>query len=164
MLKKERQELIIHEVNLHNKVLVADLSTKISVSEDTVRRDLIELSDEGRLVKVHGGAISNSFRNSYKHTDIYSLDQKKVIAQKAVSIIEDGMLVFTTGGTTLLEMLRILPQSLRATFVTVSVPGAFELLQHPHVEVIIIGGKLSRNAQIVVGGEAIHRIRKFNAD
>lgn len=164
MLKKERQELIIHEVNLHNKVLVADLSTKISVSEDTVRRDLIELSDEGRLVKVHGGAISNSFRNSYKHTDIYSLDQKKVIAQKAVSIIEDGMLVFTTGGTTLLEMLRILPQSLRATFVTVSVPGAFELLQHPQVEVIIIGGKLSRNAQIVVGGEAIHRIRKFNAD
>lgn len=164
MLKKERQELIIHEVNLHNKVLVTDLSAKISVSEDTVRRDLIELSDEGRLVKVHGGAISNSFRNSYKHTDVYSLDQKKVIAQKAVSVIRDGMLVFTTGGTTLLEMLRILPRSLRATFVTVSVQGAFELMQHPHIEVILIGGKLSHNAQIAIGGEAIHRIKKFNAD
>lgn len=164
MLKKERQELIIHEVNLHNKVLIADLSAKINVSEDTVRRDLVELSDLGRLVKVHGGAISNSFRNSYKHTDIYSLDQKKVIAQKAISMIQDGMLVFTTGGTTILEMLRILPQSLRATFVTVSVQGAFELMQHPHIEVILIGGKLSRNAQISVGGEAIHRIRRFNAD
>lgn len=164
MLKRERQELIIHEVNLHNKVLITDLSASISVSEDTIRRDLIELSQNGRLVKVHGGAISKSFRNSFKHKDIYSLDQKKTIAQKAISLIEDGMFVFTTGGTTILEMVRILPESLKATFVTVSIQAAFELLQHPHIEVLLIGGKLSRNAQISVGGEAIARIKRFNAD
>lgn len=77
MLKKERQELIIHEVNLHNKVLVGDLSQSIKVSEDTIRRDLIELSENGKLVKVHGGALSRSFRNSFKHTDIYSLEKKR---------------------------------------------------------------------------------------
>ncbi|MBS1920692.1 MAG: DeoR/GlpR transcriptional regulator, partial [Bacteroidetes bacterium] len=49
MLKKERQAYILHQVNLHNKVLSASLSNEINVSEDTIRRDLYELADEGKL-------------------------------------------------------------------------------------------------------------------
>jgi len=56
MLKKERQAFILHQVNLHNKVLSASLSEEMKVSEDTVRRDLQELADEGKIIKVHGGA------------------------------------------------------------------------------------------------------------
>ncbi|HHM21565.1 MAG TPA: DeoR/GlpR transcriptional regulator, partial [Bacteroidetes bacterium] len=56
MLKKERQALILREINLHNKVLHADLSKILKVSEDTVRRDLQELADENKIVKVRGGA------------------------------------------------------------------------------------------------------------
>ena len=61
MLKKERQNYILQQVNLHNKVLSSSLSVDISVSEDTIRRDLKELSEEGKLIKVHGGALSRSF-------------------------------------------------------------------------------------------------------
>ena len=61
MLKKERQSLILQKVNLHNRVLSSILSGEIDVSEDTIRRDLQELSDEGKLIKVHGGALSLSF-------------------------------------------------------------------------------------------------------
>ena len=43
MLKRERQEFILHQINLHNKVLSTDLSQKLNVSDDTVRRDLNEL-------------------------------------------------------------------------------------------------------------------------
>lgn len=164
MLKSERQELILHEVNLHNKVLIGDLSTLIKVSEDTVRRDLIELAEKGKVVKVHGGALSNSFRNSFKHTDIYSLEQKKTIAHKAISLIKDGMYIHTTGGTTILEMARLLPENLKATFITGSIQAAFEYLQHPHLEVILIGDRISRNSQITVGGEAITKIKRINAD
>ena len=57
MLKKERQAYILHQVNLHNKVLCADLSQHMRVSDDTIRRDLNELAHEGRLIKVHGGAL-----------------------------------------------------------------------------------------------------------
>jgi DeoR/GlpR family transcriptional regulator of sugar metabolism len=46
MLKKERLSLILREVNIHNKVILSDLSQKLSVSEDTIRRDLQELSDD----------------------------------------------------------------------------------------------------------------------
>jgi DeoR/GlpR family transcriptional regulator of sugar metabolism len=164
MLKRERQELILHEVNLHNKVLIGDLSMAIKVSEDTVRRDLIELSGKGKLVKVHGGALSNSFRNAFKHTDIYSLEQKKTIAHKAISMMRDGMHIHTTGGTTILEMAKMLPEDLHATFITGSIQAAFEYLQHPNIEVILIGDRISRNSQITVGGDAISKIKRIHAD
>ena len=46
MLKKERQTFILHQVNLHNKVLSVDLSQQMKVSEDTIRRDLNEMAYE----------------------------------------------------------------------------------------------------------------------
>ena len=58
MLKRERQAYILHQVNLHNKVLSTDLSQHINVSDDTIRRDLQELAEAGKLIKVHGGALS----------------------------------------------------------------------------------------------------------
>ena len=50
MLKKERQAYILHQVNLHNKVLSSLLSQEIRVSEDTIRRDLQVLADEGKII------------------------------------------------------------------------------------------------------------------
>ncbi|HEU0065343.1 MAG TPA: DeoR family transcriptional regulator, partial [Flavisolibacter sp.] len=53
MLKRERQAYILHQVNLHNKILSTDLSTDINVSDDTIRRDLQELAEAGKIIKVH---------------------------------------------------------------------------------------------------------------
>src|SRR5215218_7214321 len=104
MLKRERQAYILHQVNLHNKVLSADLSQHINVSDDTIRRDLQELAEAGKLIKVHGGALSYSFGNSHHSAHhVYSFKEKKIIAQKAASLIRDGMFVVTGGGTTLIE-------------------------------------------------------------
>src|SRR6478735_1399293 len=96
MLKKERQAHILHQVNLHNRVLSADLCHSMNVSEDTIRRDLVELSEQGQIIKVHGGALSNSFNTSLQPTNVYSQDNKKTIAKKAVALIRDGMFVLTT--------------------------------------------------------------------
>lgn len=164
MLKRERQEFIIHQLHLHNKVLSADLSQKMRVSEDTIRRDLLELSDAGRIIKVHGGAISRSFRPALEATEIYSLEKKKVIAQKALALIRDGMFLFSTGGTTITELARSLPDSLQATVITGSLPAAFEYLRHPQLDVIFIGDRVSRSAQLTVGPDAVAKIRQFNAD
>ncbi len=164
MLKKERQAFIIHKVNLHNKILSSDLSQEINVSEDTIRRDLNELANLRKIIKVHGGALSKSFHNSFQHKNIYSLENKKIIAQKAASLIKDGMFVLTTGGTTIIEMARALPEELHATFFTGSLPAAFEYMHHPNIEVIIIGDRLSKNSQITVGGAAISKIKEIKAD
>ena len=161
----ERHAFILHQVNLHNKVLSTDLSQQINVSDDTIRRDLQQLSDEGKIIKVHGGALSPSFHFGH-HTskDVYGYSQKRIIAQKAVSLIKDGMFVLTGGGTTIIELARALPANLHATFISGSIPALFEYSSHPNIEVIAIGDKISKNSKITVGLEAISKIKELKAD
>jgi|SRR5882757_9500929 len=165
MLKRERQAYIIHQVNLHNKVLSATLSNDINVSEDTIRRDLQELSVTGKLIKVHGGALSHSFDEvQYPFNKVYSQSNKRIIAEKAVKLIKDGMFVLTSGGTTILEMARMLPADLSATFISGSIPAIVEYMHHPNIEIIVIGDKLSRNSKITVGADAMARIKTLKPD
>jgi len=165
MLKRERQAYILHQVNLHNKVLSSSLSEEINVSEDTIRRDLQELADEGKIIKVHGGALSQSFNYiNYPSAKVYSHDQKRNIARKVVDQIKDGMFILTTGGTTIIELARILPPQLRATFISGSIPAVLEYLHHPNIDVILIGDRVSRNSKITVGGDAIEKIKQLRAD
>ena len=165
MLKKERQSYILQQVNLHNKVLSSSLSHEINVSEDTIRRDLMELSSEGKLLKVHGGALSRSFGNVYIPSNgVYSQDQKKVIAHKAIALISDGMFVLTGGGTTIVEMAKLLPPELKATFVSGSIAAILEYMEHPNIEVILIGDRVSKSSKITVGSEAIFKVRQMKAD
>jgi len=165
MLKKERQAYIVHQVNLHNKVLSTSLSTEIDVSEDTIRRDLQELADEGRLIKVHGGALSHAFNDiSYSSNKVYSQDNKKIIADKAVKLIKDGMFVLTGGGTTIIELARSLPVSLSATFISGSIPAIVEYMHHPTIDVIVIGDKLSKSSKITLGADALARIKSLKPD
>lgn len=165
MLKRERQAYILRQVNLHNKVLSSTLSLEIQVSEDTIRRDLQELSEEGKIIKVHGGALSHSFNQLYYPSpNVYSQHQKKVIAQKAASLLQDNMFVLTSGGTTILEMARCLPPTLKATFISGSIPAILEYMHHPNLDVIVIGDKVSRSSKITVGASAIESIKSIKAD
>lgn len=165
MLKKERQAYILHQVNLHNKVLSSSLSQEINVSEDTIRRDLQELSEEGKIIKVHGGALSHSFSQvHFPSGGVYSQHQKKIIAEKAISLITNGMFVLTSGGTTIMEMARVLPPQLKATFISGSIAAILEYMHHPNIEVILIGDRISKSSKITVGAEAITKIKQIRAD
>src|SRR5215203_2265001 len=165
MLKRERQVFILHQVNLHNKVLSTDLSQSINVSDDTIRRDLQELAEEGKVIKVHGGALSLSFHHrDISSGEIYGYNQKRHIAQKAVSLIKEGMIVLTSGGTTIIELAKSLPPGLRATFISGSIPAIYEYMNHPNIDVIAIGDKVSKNSKITTGLEALSQIRQIRAD
>ncbi len=165
MLKKERQAYILQQLHLHNKILSSPLSQEVGVSEDTIRRDLLELANEGKLVKVHGGALSHSFSHtSIPSNGVYSQQHKRRIALKAIDLIEDGMFILTTGGTTIMEMARLLPRDLKATFISCSIAAILEYMEHPQIEVILIGDKVSKNSKITVGTEAIAKVRRIRAD
>lgn len=165
MLKRERQAYILHQVNLHNKVLSNTLSTEIAVSEDTIRRDLQELSDTGKLIKIHGGALSQSFsKTSYPQYSIYAQTDKRIVAQKAAKLVKDGMFVLTGGGTTIIELARALPLTLSATFISGSIPAIVEYMNHPTIEVIVLGDKVSKLSRITVGADALSRIKSLKAD
>lgn len=165
MLKRERQAYILRQVNLHNRVLSTTLCNDIDVSEDTIRRDLQELSGIGKLIKVHGGALSHSFSYVAQPSEtIYAQQQKKIIAQKAVSLLNNGMFVLTGGGTTIIELAKALPPSLFATFISGSIPAISAYMHHPNIDVIVLGGKLSKTAKITTGPDAMERIKSLKAD
>jgi DeoR/GlpR family transcriptional regulator of sugar metabolism len=164
MLKKERHDLIMRQINLHNRVLTSDLVSLLNVSEDTIRRDLQELSENKRLIKVHGGALSTSYQSSFDDVHVYARDAKRCIAKKAIGLIKDGMVILTGGGTTLIELAKLLPPQLTATFFTVSPYVAIELAKYEKLEVILIGGLFSKNSQVTYGSHVISQLSEINAD
>jgi DeoR/GlpR family transcriptional regulator of sugar metabolism len=165
MLKEERHKIIMKEINLHNKVLSVDLSTLLNVSEDTIRRDLKELSDEDRIIKVHGGAISKSFvRPFLADNNIYAHDEKKKIALKAISLIQNDMTLLLEGGTTIIELANQIPQKLNLTIFTVSPQIAITLSDHENIKVYTIGGKLNKNANIHTGASVVNDISNIKCD
>ncbi|MDT0607024.1 DeoR/GlpR family DNA-binding transcription regulator [Croceitalea rosinachiae] len=165
MLKEERQRTILNEVELHNRIQLTDIAEKLDVSIDTVRRDVKELDVENKLRKVHGGAVSLGFANySPARNNVYALEKKTKIAEKAVNLLTDNSVVLIDGGTTCLELARLLPPSINLTCFTLSLPVASELLNKPNVETIFIGGKLSKDAQIAMGSNTIHNLSDIKVD
>ena len=164
MLKKERQEFILHQLNLHNKILCADLSNKMGVSDDTIRRDLQELAQEDKLIKVHGGALSKSFHTAFDRKMVYNLEDKNIIAQKTAALVQSGMYILTSGGTSILEFAKSLDPNLNATFFTCSLNAAIEFAHHPSIEVVMIGDKVSKDSMLTTGASAVQTIESIQAD
>lgn len=165
MLKEERQQTILNEVDLHNRILLTDIAESLDVSIDTVRRDVKELDADQKLRKVHGGAISLGFTtNSARNTNIYALEQKTKIAAKAVTLLKDGAVIFVDGGTTCLELSRMIPYHIELTCFTISLAVAMELSSKPNVTAIFIGGQISKDAQISIGANAIHNLSEIKVD
>jgi len=165
MLRSERLKLIIKEINLYNKVLSSDLGEKLSVSEDTIRRDLKELSEKGMILKVHGGAMSKTFHSPFDgKNQVYALAAKQQIAEKAIGLFRKNMLVLMEGGTTIMEIAKRVPGRLDATFFTPSPQVAITLSEKEDISVISIGGTLARNSNLHTGASVINELAGIKAD
>ncbi|MEX1382417.1 DeoR/GlpR family DNA-binding transcription regulator [Lutibacter sp.] len=165
MLKEERQHLILDKIKLNRKVLSADLSIELQVSEDTIRRDLNELSAKRLIKKVHGGALPiDTKAPPYEERKFSNLKEKNSIAKKAVRLIKDGQVIIMSGSTTNLQLAKIIPADINATIYTYSLPIALQLTEHPSLEIIFIGGKLNKPAQVTVGLDVVSSISQLRAD
>lgn len=164
MLKNERHEHIMRQINLHNRVLTSDLVQLLNVSEDTVRRDLQELFTLNKLFKVHGGALSKSYNASFDDSTVYAKESKIEIAKKANKLITDGSVIIIGGGTTIIELVKHLRPNLKATFYVISPQVAIELAKYDNIEVILIGGLFSKNSQVTFGGHVINQLSDIKAD
>ncbi len=164
MLKEERHDFIIKQINIHNKVVSSELSDQLKVSEDTIRRDLNDLAKDGRVLKVFGGALSKGFHYPFQQPEVYAKERKKEIAKKALSLIKDGMIVLAGGGTVMIELAKLIPENLKGTFFTVSPLVALEVSQRSTVDVILLGGHVSRNSYICTGASVVNQLCEMHAD
>ena len=165
MLKEERHKIILREINLHNKMLTNDLSEQLNVSEDTIRRDLNDLAEQELILKVHGGAMSKTFHYPFNgQHKVYALEAKQIIANKAIGLFKKDMLILVEGGTTVMEIAKQIPDDLQATFFTVCPQVALILAEHENIDVITIGGRLSKNSNIHTGASVINEISNIKFD
>lgn len=165
MLNAQRRQIILDKLKREGQVSVAELSREWDVSEDTVRRDLRDLADEGLVQRVHGGALPTSPAVAdYGVRETLSSDVKRVLGAAAARLIRPGQLAAIDGGTSTLELVRALPAELACTIVTHSPVIAAELRAKPRIEVVLLGGRLFRHSMVAVGSETVEAIGRLRAD
>jgi DeoR/GlpR family transcriptional regulator of sugar metabolism len=165
MLTEQRKQLLLDRLAKDGRIVAKELSVELGLSEDTIRRDLRELAGEGRLTRVHGGALpaSPTVANLAARRSM-ATEEKARLGRKAASLIQRKQRVFIDGGTTHLELVRALPLDLELTIITHSPTIAAALEPHQSIEVILIGGKLFRHSMVAVGAEALEQIQRLRID
>ncbi|MBR2025216.1 MAG: DeoR/GlpR transcriptional regulator [Clostridia bacterium] len=163
---KERELSILEYVKEHKEATVSELCKALFVSEATMRRDLTKLHNAKKLIRTHGGAI---YRNEpgvnlpQDFRERENVDAKIVIAQKCLSLINDGDTVMIDGSSTVLPLLRIIGAKKSLVIITNNAKAPV-LLAESDAKVFVCGGELATNAYALVGSYAEKFINSFNAD
>ena len=165
MLASQRKEYLLGVLKETGQIIAKSVSQELGLSEDTIRRDLRELASEGRLQRVHGGALPASAAvGDFAARQQLAPDGKVAIGRAAAKLVRPGQVVILDGGTTTLQLARHLPPDLQATVVTHSPTIAVALVEHPSIEVVLIGGRLFKHSVVAVGAGAIEAIARIRAD
>src|SRR3954452_3012374 len=161
MLRVQRRQEILNAVRSGTSH-VGELAAAFGVSEMTVRRDLRDLEREGKLTRVHGGAITSG-EPSFAEVVVERLDQKDRIGAAAAALIADGQTIMLDIGTTTLQLARHL-RGRDVTVITSNLAAYEELLPEPTVELVLLGGVVRRNYRSLVGVLAEDALRQLRAD
>ena len=165
MLTEERHSMIIKAVNERASVTIAELAEMLDVSASTVKRDLIILANEGKIIKVRGGAMSRneSFTSVEKNVEEKAsicTEEKMTIAKYAAELIENGDFVFLDAGTTTEKMIDYLNVK-DVTFVTNGFIHAKKLARKGY-KVFITGGEIKASTEAIVGAECVLTLKNYN--
>jgi DeoR family transcriptional regulator of aga operon/DeoR family fructose operon transcriptional repressor len=154
---RERQEHIARIVEEHGRARVAELASRFRVSAVTIRKDLLALEAEHRLVRTHGGAITLDRSRPELSFDIrerLQSDEKLRIGAAGAALVHDGESIVMDASTTALSVARHLKSRGGWSQLTVLTNGlrlASELAGHPGIIVLMLGGRVRWEALSVVG-------------
>lgn len=149
-MKRERIEEIAELLDKRGKLSLEQLEEYFpKVSQMTLRRDLFQLEEEGKIIRVRGGAMSvkevqkSSGEPYTKKTTIHT-DEKIEIAQKAAVLVDEGSSIFIDGGTTALYLAKELPDMVCTVF-TNGIVVAKELAMKKNITINLLGGELIKD-------------------
>ena len=165
ILKSERKQVILEEVNRDRVVSLESLVQILHTSESTVRRDLDELESEHKLRRIHGGAESLQplqAEETIQQKSIKNVQEKTRIAQMAAGQIQEHDVIFIDAGTTNELLIREI-ETQKITVVTNSIHHATKLVERG-IETVIIGGLVKTATDASVGGAALNQIGQLNFD
>ena len=165
MLTSERKALLLNELRQDGRIIAKEVSQRLGLSEDTIRRDLRELATEGLLQRVHGGALpASSAVADFGVRQSMGQSAKECLGRAGARLIQPGQIVFIDGGTTNVQLVRQLPRELKTTIVTHSPSIAVELSGYTNVEIELIGGRVFKHSIVTVGARRAEAISRIRAD
>jgi len=169
MLARQRQARILERVREDGAVRVADLVRELGVSDMTVRRDLEALDDRGLLDKVHGGATavegSAQFEPTFSAKSRLQQTEKDAIALAAAGLVEPGMAIAVSAGTTTYALAQRLVDIPNLTVVTNSIRVA-DIVQYSGRadQTAILTGGVRTPSEALVGPFAVAALRTVHVD
>jgi len=165
MWAKERHQRILSMLATNQQVSANDLAGMLSVSRETVRRDLLDLEEAGQVNRVHGGAVLPEPRTEepFRQRMSARIRAKKDIARKAASLIRPGQTIMVDAGTTTAIFGQELAKLTGVSVITNSLDIA-TTLQGAGKDVLLLGGRLATDVPATVGELTLSEIRRFRAD
>jgi len=162
LLPAQRRQEILRAVR-GGSAHVSVLAESFGVSEMTVRRDLGALARDGKLERVHGGAVDSGAEPGFSQIEVERLGIKERLGGAAAAMVQDGMTVMIDIGTSTLQLARHL-HGKRITVVTTNLAVVEELLPDPDIELVLPGGIVRRNYRSLVGVLAEDSLRQIKSD
>lgn len=166
MLALERKQLIIDRLKQERRVYVSALSRELSVTEETIRRDLKELEKRGLAVRSHGGAVLNegSIIQTFAERETVNHDLKLKIAKCVQDFIQSGMVIMVDASTTTKMVIEEVDPKKDLTIITNSYSLIADLSDKRNLRFIATGGECCGVYKAYVGSDALTTIRHYNVD
>lgn len=168
MAAQDRRRFIEEELANVGKVVVSDLSTRLGVTEETIRRDLERLEADGILKRTYGGAIPNPVKRQTKDVQFYKraeqrLIEKRTIAQNMLPLLEGMRTVAADSSTTTFEAVKMLRDRSELTLLTNSTV-VFQEMEDAKITVVSPGGEFNRGTLSLRGEAAKAAIKRYRVD
>lgn len=167
MLAVERRNLILEKAHENKKVIVSELSREFEVSEETIRRDLDKLEEDGHVTKSYGGAVLNEkssidipFNVRWKANP----EGKQRIAELICEEIKDGDHIMLDASTTAVFIAKNIKQKRHLTVITNSIEILLELADVTGWDIMATGGELKPNSMSLIGKKASDGIASYHVD
>lgn len=166
LLAAERREHLMVIFAEENKIDVSIAAKRLGVSSETIRKDLIALSDQGLLRRVHGGALpihSVTFEESVEQRTSH-LSEKRRLAQRAASELPREGAIFIDSGSTSQIFAEWIPESANLTVFTNSIPVVKSMFSKPRIPCYLVGGRTRAVSQSTVGKWALAELAEIRVD
>lgn len=167
MLAIERRNAILEKLQTEKRVVVGELSEMYHVSEETIRRDLDKLENDGYAIKSYGGAVLNensNFELPFNVRKNRNVLGKQKIASLIGGMVNDGENIILDASSTAGTIAKVLKDKKNITIITNSLEISIELMEYPNCRVITTGGETSSKYFALVGPLTDRAIRAYYAD
>lgn len=167
MLAIERRNKIFEKLQAERRVVVSELSQKYGVSEETIRRDLEKLENDGLAIKSYGGAVLNENANldlPFNVRKNRNVIGKQKIAELVCSLVKDGSTIMLDASSTDVYIARALKDKNNLTLITNSIEILVEFFDVPNVNVLSTGGTMRMGTLALVGHQTDKMLKSYHVE